>query len=53
VTTIGRCAIRIGVTDASIVVLAALHRTRSVLTRDHRHFSVLRPLDGGRFRMLP
>jgi hypothetical protein len=24
-----------------------------VLTLDHRHFSVLRPLDGGRFRVLP
>ena len=43
----------IGVADASIVVLADQHRTRSVLTLDHRHFEVLRPLDGGRFRLLP
>jgi predicted nucleic acid-binding protein len=43
----------IGVADASIVVLADRHRTRSVLTLDHRHFEVLRPLDGGRFRLLP
>jgi predicted nucleic acid-binding protein len=43
----------IGVTDASIVVLAARHRTRTVLTLDRRHFGVLRPLDGGRFRILP
>ena len=43
----------IGVTDASIVVLASRHRTRSVLTLDHRHFGVLRPIDGGRFRILP
>jgi hypothetical protein len=43
----------IGVADASIVILADRHRTRSVLTLDHRHFSVLRPLDGGRFRVLP
>jgi predicted nucleic acid-binding protein len=43
----------IGVADASIVVLAASHRTRTILTLDRRHFSVLRPLDGGRFRMVP
>jgi predicted nucleic acid-binding protein len=43
----------IGVADASIVVLAARHRTRTVLTLDRRHFGVLRPLDGGRFRVLP
>ena len=43
----------VGVADASIVVLADQHRTRSVLTLDHRHFSVLRPLGGGRFRLLP
>lgn len=43
----------IGVTDASLVVLAARHRTKSILTLDHRHFSVLRPLGGGRFRLLP
>lgn len=43
----------IGVTDASIVVLASRHRTRAVLTLDHRHFGVLRPIDGGRFRIMP
>jgi predicted nucleic acid-binding protein len=43
----------IGVADASIVVLAARHRTRTILTLDRRRFSVLRPLDGGRFRILP
>lgn len=43
----------IGVADASIVVLAARHQTRRILTLDHRHVSVLRPLDGGRFRLLP
>lgn len=54
VTIIGRYRDQeIGVTDASIAVLAARHRTRSVLTLDHRHFSVLRPLDGGRFRLVP
>lgn len=44
---------RIGVADASIVVLAHRHRTRSVLTLDHRHFAIHRPLDGGHFRLLP
>ena len=44
---------QIGVTDASIVVLAHEHRTRSLLTLDHRHFDVLLPLDGGRFQLLP
>lgn len=39
--------------DASIVVLAARHRTWTVLTLDQRHFAVLRPLDGGRFRIVP
>lgn len=43
----------IGITDASIVVLANHHRTRSVLTLDHRHFDVIRPLSGGRFSILP
>jgi predicted nucleic acid-binding protein len=43
----------IGVADASIVVLAERFSTRQVLTLDHRHFNVLRPLTGGRFRLLP
>ena len=43
----------VGVADASNVVLAARYRTRTVVTLDHRHFRVLRPLDGGRFRILP
>lgn len=43
----------IGITDASLVVLASRHRTRDILTLDYRHFDVLRPLDGGRFRLMP
>ncbi len=43
----------IGITDASLVVLAHRYRTRTVLTLDRRHFDVLRPLDGGRFTLLP
>lgn len=43
----------IGVADASIVVLAARYGTRSILTLDRRHFDVIRPIGGGRFRVLP
>lgn len=43
----------IGVADASLVVLADRYRTRTLLTLDRRHFSVLRPAGGGRFRLLP
>jgi predicted nucleic acid-binding protein len=44
---------QIGVADASNVVLAARYRTRTIVTLDRRHFDVLRPLTGGRFRVLP
>jgi hypothetical protein len=43
----------IGLADASIVVLAARHRTRSVLTLDERHFRVLRTSTGKPFEILP
>lgn len=43
----------IGLADASLVVLAKRHDTRRVLTLDRRHFDVLRPLQGGRFQVLP
>jgi predicted nucleic acid-binding protein len=43
----------IGVADASNVVLAARHGTKTIVTLDRRHFEVLRPLDGGRFKLLP
>lgn len=43
----------IGLADASLVVLADRYRTRRILTLDHRHFSVLRPIGGGRFSLLP
>jgi predicted nucleic acid-binding protein len=43
----------VGLADASIVVLADRHRTREILTLDHRHFDVLRPLSGGRFKLIP
>lgn len=43
----------LGVADASNVVLAERHATRTLLTLDRRHFDVVRPLSGGRFRCLP
>jgi predicted nucleic acid-binding protein len=43
----------IGLADASIVILAARYQTRTVVTLDRRHFGVLRPIDGGRFEILP
>ena len=33
--------------------LADRYRTKRVLTLDHRHFGVVRPLSGGRFTLLP
>ena len=44
---------RIGIADASNVVLAARHRTRTIATLDRRHFTVLRPANGGRFTIVP
>jgi predicted nucleic acid-binding protein len=44
---------KIGVADASNVVLAERYRTRTIVTLDRRHFNALRPLSGGRFRILP
>lgn len=44
---------RIGVADASNVVLADRYRTRTIVTLDLRHFDVLRPAAGGRFTVLP
>lgn len=43
----------IGLADASNVVLADRHQTRTIATLDHRHFDVVRPLRGGRFRIVP
>ena len=44
---------RIGIADASNVVLANRHHTRTIVTLDRRHFSVLRPIGGGRFAVVP
>lgn len=39
--------------DASIVVLAARHGVRDLLTLDQRHFRVLTASEGAPFRLLP
>ena len=44
---------KVGVADASNAILAERYRTRTIVTLDRRHFDVLRPLTGGRFRILP
>ena len=43
----------IGLTDASLVVLAERYGTRDILTLDERHFRALRTASGGSFRVLP
>lgn len=44
----------IGITDASVVVLAAKYRTIDLLSTDQRHLRAVRPLRGGTaFRLLP
>lgn len=45
--------LRIGLADASVVVLANRHRTRELLCTDERHFRVLRGTGGRPFRLLP
>ena len=43
----------IGIADASLVVLAQRFNTRTILTLDHRHLNVLKPLQGKRFVLVP
>ncbi len=43
----------VGLADASLVVLAQRYRTHTVLTLDHKHFDVMRPLGGGLFTIVP
>jgi uncharacterized protein len=45
--------LRIGLADASIVVLAARYQTTRLLTLDERHFRVIKPLYGDAFTILP
>jgi uncharacterized protein len=44
---------KIGLTDASLVVLAAKYGTTRLLTFDERHFRAIRPLASGAFTILP
>lgn len=45
---------RLGLTDASLMVAAARHSTTRILTVDHKHFRALRPLRGGKaYTLLP
>ena len=46
-------SLRIGIADASIVVLAHRYGIRDVLTLDERHFRTLRGPNGRPFRLLP
>ena len=43
----------VGLADASLAVLAQRYRTRTILTLDRKHFSAMRPLDGGTFAIVP
>ena len=45
--------LRIGLTDASLVVLAARYETDRILTLEERHFRELRTLDGRSLVLLP
>jgi len=45
--------LRIGLADASVVVIANRYRTLDVLCTDQRHFRALRGLDGKPFRLRP
>jgi uncharacterized protein len=45
--------LRVGLADASIVVLAEQHRTLDILTFDSRHFRAMQGPGGRPFRLLP
>lgn len=45
--------LRIGLADASVVVIAKRHRALDLLCTDERHFRALRGPGGKRFRLLP
>jgi uncharacterized protein len=44
---------RIGLADASLVVLAERYSTTRILTLDERHFRAIRPLHADAFTLLP
>jgi uncharacterized protein len=45
--------LRIGLADASLVVLAARYGSTRILTFDERAFRAIRPMNGGTFTILP
>jgi uncharacterized protein len=45
--------LRLGIADASLVVLAQRYRTTRILTFDERAFRAVTPLQGGGFTILP
>ncbi len=45
--------LRVGLADASIVVLAERHATSDLLSFDRRHFRAMRGFGGRPFRLLP
>ena len=45
--------LRLGLADASLVVLAARYGTRRILTFDERAFRTVTPLQGGTFTVMP
>ena len=45
--------LRVGATDASLVVLAHRFRTHTIATLDRRHFESMRALDGKPFEIVP
>lgn len=45
--------LRLGLADASLVVLAKRHATKRILTFDERAFRTVAPLQGGAFTILP
>ncbi len=45
--------LRLGLADASLVVLAERYASRRILTFDERAFRVVSPLQGGTFTILP
>jgi predicted nucleic acid-binding protein len=46
-------ALKLGIADASIVILAERYGTRDLLTLDERHFRAVRDASGRPFRILP
>jgi len=45
--------LKLGLTDASLVVIAARHRTSRIASFDERAFRAVSPLTGGSFTVLP